>query len=301
MVIAFPAYRPSSWELQIPNYPVIANNWRSTELPEILGSLPEDSRLRLTYRNVSSAEALQLLLSWRASAGGFYPLSPLPAEIAAGIDNAAIAGQILNVGPLVWVVAESPTKESIKNQRFTVNIELKTELRATSASPILPVAPCPIIDVDGGLGTIEPFSILFTIPFFLQVSAAKKLDFNPPINISIDIDSPWTAIEKSCSTGSIVSQTSDIADQPTSIYANVKSIQELTTKTTQGISPCGSGANANLKPAKVRLIFSNGSLEDVVGTVVSVVSDSEVETIISSTHVITIINTDTSQPIQLPP
>jgi hypothetical protein len=225
----------------------------------------------------------------------------LPAEIAAGINNAAIADQILNVNPLAWVVSRPPTQESIKNQRFTISVELKTELRNTGVLSALPVAPCPIIDVDGGLGTIEPFSILFTIPFVLQVSAAKKLDFSPAINISIDIDSPWTAVDTSCATGQVVDTSSDIADSPTQIFANVVSIQELTTKTTQGISPCGSGANADLKPAKVRLVLTSNNFVDVVGVTVSIVSNSDLQTVISSTHIITIINTDTGQSIELPP
>lgn len=143
MVIPFPAYRPTSWELQLPNYRVITNNWRATEAPEILGSLPEDARLRLRYENITDAEALELLLLWRATAGGHYPLNALPAFVASGINDAAMAGRILDIAPLSWVVAEMPRQRSVKAGRSAVDIELKTELRFVPVIPT-PAATCPI-------------------------------------------------------------------------------------------------------------------------------------------------------------
>lgn len=143
MTIPFPAYRPTSWELQLPNYRVITNSWRATEWPEILGSLPEDARLRLRYENIPDAEALELLLAWRAAAGGFYALDALPEEVAAGIDDVALANRILDVEPLSWVMAGPPRQESVKNLRSTVDIELKTELRF-SPSIEIPTITCPV-------------------------------------------------------------------------------------------------------------------------------------------------------------
>jgi len=141
-MIPFPPYRPSSFELRLPGWPVIANNWRSSEVSEILGSLAEGASLRLNYTNILSAEALELLLVWRSTAGGRYPLNPLPVEVAAGINNTALAARITNISPLVWVVASPPQQESVKNLRSGISIELVSELRLPSVTSAPSVA-CP--------------------------------------------------------------------------------------------------------------------------------------------------------------
>jgi hypothetical protein len=139
MSIPFPAYAPSRWELTLPGYRVIDNSWRSTHAPEILGSLPEGATLSLSYQNVGSVEALQLLLPWRASGGGQLPLDPLPAEVAAGIDDAAFAARLLDIAPLSWVVAKEPSKDPVKNGRFNVDVELVSELRFSIVDPVLSI------------------------------------------------------------------------------------------------------------------------------------------------------------------
>ena len=141
-MISFPPYRPSSFELQLPGWPVIANNWRATELSEILGSLPEGASLRLSYRNIINTEALELLLLWRSTAGGRYPLNPLPAEVAAGVTSTALAARILSIQPLAWAVARPPQQTSVKNTRSDVDIELISELQLASPATSLNVA-CP--------------------------------------------------------------------------------------------------------------------------------------------------------------
>lgn len=155
MAIPFPPYRPTSWELQLPNYRVITNSWRATEWPEILGSLPEDARLRLRYENITDAEALELLLLWRATAGGYYPLNTLPAEVAAGIDDVALANRILSIAPLSWVVAGPPRQESVKRLRSGVDIELKSELRFVP-SIVVPTVTCPVYIQREAVGCFAP-------------------------------------------------------------------------------------------------------------------------------------------------
>jgi hypothetical protein len=128
-VIEYPPYRPSDVSLRLPNQPVIPNFWRSTEAPEITGSIPEGAELRLTYRNIPDSEALELLLSWRATAGGSFPFPTLPAQVAAGVENAAMARRITTPTPLVWALAEPPRQSSSKAGRSTVEVFLRTELR----------------------------------------------------------------------------------------------------------------------------------------------------------------------------
>jgi hypothetical protein len=128
-VIEYPAYRPSDVSLRLPSQPVMPNFWRSTEAPEITGSIPEGAELRLTYRNVPDSEALELLLCWRVTAGGVFPFPTLPAQVAAGVENAAMARRITTPTPLVWVLAEPPRQSPAKAGRSTVEVFLRTELR----------------------------------------------------------------------------------------------------------------------------------------------------------------------------
>lgn len=161
MAILFPAYVPTSWSLTLPGWSVITNNWRSSEFPEVLGSLPEDARLSLRYENVTNAEALELVLLWRATAGGMIPIEPLPTQVATGISSAALADRILDVAPMAWTVAAEPRQEAVKAGRSTVEIELRTEL-ALAMNGTLPVTTCPgwspraVVGCAGGAGGVDP-------------------------------------------------------------------------------------------------------------------------------------------------
>jgi hypothetical protein len=195
MTIPFPPYRPTSFELRLPGYPVITNNWRATEWPEILGNIAEGASLRLSYRNITDAEALELLLLWRATAGGRYPLNPLPAEVAAGINDAALADRILNIAPLVWVPAGPPSQESVKRIRSGLEIELVSELRF---SPViaLPTVTCPVWALR------EPVGCLGAPPEPPDPSS-QMLTF--PVPVLVDVTSQWTKREIgiNCTTGAV--------------------------------------------------------------------------------------------------
>lgn len=164
MTIPFPAIKPSSWEFSVPGYPVITNSWRSSEYPEILGSLPENTKLSLRYENIPDSQALELLLTWRATAGGVHALNPLPVEVAAGIADLDLVDRILGVTPLNWIIFSEPRQESVKAGRSTVEIELKTELRV-ELSASLPAVSCPtwsaraLVGCAGGAGGVGPPSV----------------------------------------------------------------------------------------------------------------------------------------------
>lgn len=123
--LTLPAYTPSDWELVLPGYPVIVTNFLSTSYPDILGSLPSDSRWKLTFRNMTDAEALALLLPWKATGCGMWSLTGLPAELAAGVDSEDFKKRLTGT---TWTIEREPTKESVKNGRFNVTIELIYEL-----------------------------------------------------------------------------------------------------------------------------------------------------------------------------
>jgi hypothetical protein len=129
MTITLPAYTPSRWTLKLPGYPVITNSWRSSAFPEILGNWPSDAEWQLAFENVTSDQALALLLPWRATGGGQWPLDPLPAALAGGVNNTAFARRLTGT---TWTVAQEPRKESVKNERFNVTLELVYELTMTS-------------------------------------------------------------------------------------------------------------------------------------------------------------------------
>jgi hypothetical protein len=135
--VTLPAYTPTDWELRLPGYPVIAGKWRSTAFPEALGSIPSEAQWKLIYENCTSAEALALLLPWRATGGGQWALSPLPLEVALGVDDADFRKRLTGT---TWTIAREPQKESVKNGRFNVTIDLIYELTfASNYGPINPL------------------------------------------------------------------------------------------------------------------------------------------------------------------
>lgn len=127
--LTLPAYTPSYWELTLPGYPVIVGGFRSVSFPDLLGSLPSDSKWKLVFENMTNAEALALLLPWRATGCGMWPLTELPIEIAGGVDNASFRKRLTGT---TWAIEREPVKESIKNGRFNVTIELVHELSFNS-------------------------------------------------------------------------------------------------------------------------------------------------------------------------
>lgn len=145
MTVTLPAYTPTRWELRLPDYPIITNSWRSSAFPEILGSLPNGSEWRLEFENMTSAEALALMLPWRATAGGQWALGFLPIELAGGCNSASFRKRLTGT---TWSIASEPRKESVKNERFNISIDLIYEL--TFISTYGPTRPT-LLDVSSGL------------------------------------------------------------------------------------------------------------------------------------------------------
>lgn len=123
--LTLPAITPTSWELKLPDYPVISNSWRSASFPELLGSLPSDAEWSLRFENMTAAEALALTLPWRATGGGQWPLTKLPDELAGGVDDADFRERLTGT---TWTMARKPREESVKRGRFNVTIDLVYEL-----------------------------------------------------------------------------------------------------------------------------------------------------------------------------
>ena len=123
--LTLPAYTPTNWELTLPGYPVITASFRSASYPDILGSLPSESRWRLTYENMTNAEALALLLPWKGTGCGIWPLASLPAEAAGGVDDEDFRERLTGT---TWAIEREPVMQSVKNGRFTVTIDLIHEL-----------------------------------------------------------------------------------------------------------------------------------------------------------------------------
>ena len=123
--LTLPAYTPTNWELTLPGYPVISSSFRSASYPDILGSLPNESRWRLTYENMTNAEALALLLPWKGTGCGIWPLASLPADTAGGVDNEDFRKRLIGT---TWAMERGPVMQSVKNGRFTVTIDLIHEL-----------------------------------------------------------------------------------------------------------------------------------------------------------------------------
>ena len=152
--VTLPAYTPTSWELVLPGYPVITNSFRGAFSPELLGSLPSESRWRLTFENRTDAEALALLLPWGASGCGMWPLAQLPAALAGGVNDTNFVRRLTGT---TWSIEKEPIKQSVKNGRFNVTIELIYELTLQStygprrtALVVPPSGPAPMLSFTSG-------------------------------------------------------------------------------------------------------------------------------------------------------
>lgn len=192
MTITLPAYTPSSWELRLPDYPIITNTWRSSSFPEILGNLPNGAEWRLKFENMDDAEALALLLPWRATGGGQWPLATLPAALAGGVDNVNFAKRLTGTP---WAIAREPQKESVKKGRFNIAIDLVYELTFTSVFNLVLSVPAVGIRVDApalsvnalaGVGvpsaelTISALAPRYIEELMLLPSAALSIAVLPP-------------------------------------------------------------------------------------------------------------------------
>lgn len=166
--LTLPPYTPTSWELRLPGYPVMTNSWRSASFPEVLGSMPSEARLQLVFENKTSDEALALLLPWKATGGGQWPLTTLPEEIAYGINDANFAKRLTET---TWTIEAEPQKLSVKKGRFNITVDLVYELT-----------------FDSRYGPINPQTTLDENPVWLKFSntlvtiALPTSLFRPPAN-----------------------------------------------------------------------------------------------------------------------
>ena len=193
MIVTLPPYTPSRWELRLPDYPIITNSWRSSAFPEILGSLPNQSEWRLEFENMASDEALALLLPWRATGGGQWPLAFLPLELAGGCNSANFRKRLTGT---TWSIASEPRKESVKNGRFNVTIELVHELTFISTyGPARDTTPgAPSTGLRLGVPSAE-FGLSLPTGFFLDpgdnidslVILSPSLDFGGPGSVELSL------------------------------------------------------------------------------------------------------------------
>jgi len=96
-------------------------------------------------------------LPWRATGNGMWPLDPLPDALAGGVNSIAFKKRLTGA---VWKIEKEPTKESVKNGRFNVTIELIQELVFEPSIP------------QGWSGTI----VFATIPYY------RSADYEPVPN-----------------------------------------------------------------------------------------------------------------------
>jgi hypothetical protein len=130
LTVAYPTIRPTDLTLILAKQPIATHGWQGVwEAPEIAGNLPVDARLDLSYRNITTADATALLVCWRSSGSGFFALNSLPAEVVAGVVNAALAAWIRQPPGLKWTWADAPRHQAVKSNRATVAVRLTAELR----------------------------------------------------------------------------------------------------------------------------------------------------------------------------
>lgn len=192
--VTLPAYAPTRWELRLPDYPIITNSWRSSAFPEILGSLPTGAEWRLEFENMTNAEALALLLPWRATGGGLWTLTALPAELAGGVNNDNFKKRLTGTS---WAIAREPQKESVKNGRFNVTIDLIYELTFTStygpSGQGFPAIENPLRLNLSGILSVAALPIT-TLREVTRRSAGPVLDMNLSDGLDIASVNPFPAL-----------------------------------------------------------------------------------------------------------
>jgi hypothetical protein len=172
--LTLPAYTPGDWELTLPGYPVITSSFRSASYPDILGSLPSGSKWRLTYKNMTNAEALALLLPWKGTGCGIWPLASLPAEVAGGVDDEDFRKRLIGT---TWAIESEPVMQSVKNGRFTVAINLIHELTLESVyGPRSAAADISLIPVPLNTSNVMSIIALATLPLPSLENADAVLD-----------------------------------------------------------------------------------------------------------------------------
>ena len=183
--LTLPPFTPTTWELKLPGYPVIASNWQSTAYLELLGSLPSDAEWRLVFENRTAADALALLLPWRATGGGQWPLTELPEEIAYGVDDVNFRKRLTGTS---WTIAREPSSPSVTKGRFDVTIDLVHELTFVSiygpSAPVLTISENPILLSFVGVLTIAGLPSSRVVPI-IERSAGPVLAMGCPGDLSV--------------------------------------------------------------------------------------------------------------------
>lgn len=213
MTITLPALTPADWTLTLPGYPVITANFRSASYPEILGSLPSDSRWKLIFRNMNDSETLALLLPWRATGCGMWPLATLPAALAGGVNNSDFRKRLTGAA---WTIEKEPLQEPVKKGRSNVTIELIQELAfelnpfavqpPTSSPPMYSFTNTPL--PSGNLPTLAGGPYLLGYNFTVSVNCVIEqigVYNTTPANNSLGIwnftDDPYNPIFQTVLTG----------------------------------------------------------------------------------------------------
>jgi hypothetical protein len=178
--LTLPAYTPTSWELILPGYPVILGGFRSSSFPELLGSLPSESRWKLFFENMNDAEALALLLPWRATACGLWPLTALPPELAGGVDDENFRRRLTGT---TWTIESEPRKEPVMKGRFNVTVDLIYEL--TLESRYGPRNPLVLVDVSPLLLGMTNIVSIAGVPIALDEALPNLLPAGPLLSMTL--------------------------------------------------------------------------------------------------------------------
>jgi hypothetical protein len=78
---------------------------------------------------MTSQEVLAILLLWRATGMGMWPLTALPEALAGGVNDENFRKRLVGT---TWSIEKEPTKQLVKNNRFNVVIDLIHELTLSS-------------------------------------------------------------------------------------------------------------------------------------------------------------------------
>lgn len=136
MPIPFPALTPSSRTVTPAQYNTKINEFsRGITFEVLLGNIPTESVLVVTFANISDTQVAAVLTSFVNSRGGFHAVA-LPASIFAGFELAELNTLVRDPTGLSWHFKGPPQVESVIPGFSTVKVEFIATLDPFGATEV---------------------------------------------------------------------------------------------------------------------------------------------------------------------
>lgn len=127
MPVAFPSLKPAQRSYTAPSHPVSRLRSQSgVTSVRLWGSAPSNAELNLTFQNIHTDKAAQIVDAWLATKSGVDTLI-LPSTLFSGTGPTLTT--LMQGNNLSWTFAEAPQVTAVGPIWATVNVRLVGELR----------------------------------------------------------------------------------------------------------------------------------------------------------------------------